>query len=197
MDSDNFKTKEAKIRFLTEIIVLIGICEGEPTKVNPVKIVAGLNATQTNNFLTRLGKVALDPMIDKNAAVELCLAGQVPGKCRRPLIGLTQSTVESSGEKIIESNRNNLVSPKDDNHKLGVDAPDSSLAIPEFEGLSTRERLNLCNSSIAQIKAWIAAIGVKKPKCTDKLLSRPPFRFLHDLIIALVSQTGFQLRGLT
>lgn len=43
---------------------------------------------------------------------------------------------------------------------------------------------------VAEAKAKIGEL-IAKPKMTEKLLSKPPFRFLHDIISALTGTTGF------
>ena len=52
------------------------------------------------------------------------------------------------------------------------------------------------DSLINETKEKIGAI-IQKPKMADKLLQKPPFRFLHDTFTALINQTKFGLGLLT
>jgi TRAF3-interacting protein 1 len=44
----------------------------------------------------------------------------------------------------------------------------------------------IVNDANAKISSVIV-----RPRMTEKLLSKPPFRFLHDTITAIINETGF------
>ena len=46
------------------------------------------------------------------------------------------------------------------------------------------------DSLILSVKSKMSEI-IQKPKMIDKLLQKPPFRFLHDTIAAVTTATGF------
>jgi TRAF3-interacting protein 1 len=43
---------------------------------------------------------------------------------------------------------------------------------------------------IAQARDKVSAI-ISRPKMTEKLLAKPPFRFLHDTVSSITAATGF------
>jgi len=48
-------------------------------------------------------------------------------------------------------------------------------------------------NEIVEKSQELLAVVVKNTPLTQKLLSRPPFRYLHDLISEIITETGFAM----
>ncbi len=57
------------------------------------------------------------------------------------------------------------------------------------------EKVQGCNYEPLQTKNMME-LHVQRPKCTEKLLSKPPFRFLHDLIMSLNKNADLGLESI-
>ena len=52
------------------------------------------------------------------------------------------------------------------------------------------EQIEACDGTPATTRALLEPI-IKRPKLSDKLLGKPPFRFLHDIISEVIRRTTF------
>ena len=219
-DASSFEDKNRKIAFLEKLIALVSICHGQAIDVRASKIVAGQEPINTNALLVAFGKAATDPNLDRQQAVENCLAGKsfkqvpVPRLERRspdekrktsvtgaieqedpvvPLSGkstggqidtFTAGSIIDVGDKQVSEDRE-----EDLTNSITRSSGDPVDRQPTAE-LALSEMISQSNGDLVRTREMIEII-VTKPRCSEKLLERPPFAFLHDLIIAIVNATNY------
>jgi TRAF3-interacting protein 1 len=109
MDSASVTDKAQKLLFLEKIITVVGIQLNTIVEAKPMKIVAGLDAQNTNNFLQLLA-IAAKHMPDSINAVrstldKLGLPHSIPASEQQQQ--QQQAVVESTSKKSSENNNNN------------------------------------------------------------------------------------------
>jgi len=187
LDSSNYKDgKTAKIAFLNKLISLVNVGNASAIDVSPAKIVSGLESLNTNLLLTTFGKLAIDKSIDHNALIQHCLAGKGIDDFQRDKSGEDVAAAAKETAASIQDNSATLIPSDEDTNEVAVKR--TKVIIPD----TIMEQLKACNEDIEQTREMISKI-VTKPKCSDKLLSKPPFRFIHDLLVGIGKATEFDL----
>jgi hypothetical protein len=153
----------AKVSFLNKLIHLVNVGNGSVLDVSPSQIVAGLEPLNTNRLLMMFGRIALDTNIDRHDLVQHCLSGKGIDEFRQ---------------------KKNIVS-----QMLTANPPPKEEVI---DVIDTVELIRGCNDDVEQTRTMISKI-IDKPKCTDTLLGKPPFRFIHDIITEIGRTTQFDL----
>lgn len=151
---------------------MVNVGQGSELEVSSSKIVAGLEPLNTNILLAAFGRLAIDKNLDRQALIQHCRDG----------LGIDEFR-QANSANFEESEVENVPSAEIDSANL----VSSDVAMP-----SLTELVEKCNEDIVKTIEIISSV-ITKPKCSEKLLSKPPFRYLHDLIMAIASASGYDL----
>ncbi|KAJ1411205.1 microtubule-binding protein MIP-T3-domain-containing protein [Ochromonadaceae sp. CCMP2298] len=219
LDSASIGDKGAKIAYLEKIFNLVGICRGGPMDIRATKVVSGLEPECTNLFLIALAECASDSGYDNVEAVRRVLDGDEPGSGPRPLRSggaFPAAEAKSNIDNEASGSKFDGPTPKSDFKSPGGGDSEgrggSSKEIPmeakipaEMEmiapergksrggtraGRPNQASIERCDGTEATTQVLLGEV-ITRPRLTEKLLSKPPFRFLHDVVMEVVRATGF------
>jgi len=202
LDSGSIRDKEAKLSYLKKIMDYVSICIGSDVDVRGAKVVAGLEPEKTNLFLQQLAQCASDISLDFREAAQMTLRGASPSASTIPRITkaepVSRNAEFASSEEKNEQRPSSQIPPasragtrtiSSDSNDVDTD-PMSRLGRMTLGPSELDQQIEACDGSPSTTQKLLATI-ITKPKLSEKLLGKPPFRFLHDIISEVIRQTSF------
>lgn len=215
-DSSNITERDAKMGYLNKMIACVGICVGGPLEVRPAKIVAGQEADLTCKFLIALADCATNPAIDVASSVSRTLAGEEPGS-GPPALKSSSSDSKASDSKdavhggmdmdakgspsiadakgsepVVERGMSRGGNRNGRQSGVMATAESAGLSAPTPSAINLDAEIDQCDGTPAVTQQLLGPL-ITRPKLTEKLLGRPPFKFLHDIVLEVQRQTGFSV----
>jgi len=175
LNGKGIKEKQAKISWLSKLIECLESVTSESIAVDPNKIVAGMEPERTNRMLQTFASIATDV-----ANGELTMP-QILENLRSEPRHSQQTKAQQPSETAAAPTQS---SPTDQTQKQGAAAAST-----------TKDNAESKEQWLLDTQRTLGAL-IERPRLLDKLLRRPPFRFLFDVIQSLIAATGFPLQFL-
>jgi len=171
--------------------------------------VAGLEPENTNVFLAALASAAADGSMDSNAAVQRCLNGEQAGTGPPALKGgggggsrgAPAEAKSQPMEELAGSKGSPSPAKGGDDEERGKSRGGTRGGKPARQSTDVGlggviPQINLdgevekCDGSVELTQSLLGGV-IQKPKLAEKLLNKPPFRFLYDIIMEVRRVTNF------
>lgn len=164
LDSANVSDKDSKITFLQKFIDCAKLVSDDTPAVKPAKIVAGLDAEDTNTFLQFLARDLLK--LDSSAAVAQILGKSVPTK-----LGSTEKLSPSDAPKLKSNNNNATAKSNVSTGNKKTVAPKSNPASEISKKVKETSNVPAVRPTTATVRRPTTAVGNPAPISIQNIIS--------------------------